>query len=173
MVTYVKTLTDNTVRIGDFKGKVSTGDRVFKVTDKELLEKARKGGDVRTALQMKFVAAVGSVPVLSCGSIRVPGEMPVEAAINRPVGENRIRQQLAKLGGTPFKVEDAERDIDVVLDGEVILPVSSLNKMRRQLVDKLLEARRSASVEGRELPDMSESIEVTEEKRIKGGLVDI
>lgn len=93
--------------------------------------------------------------------------MPVEAAINRPADESRIRQQLAKLGGTPFKVEDAERDIDVVLDGDVMVPVSLLNSMRRQLVEKLLEARRSASLEGRELSDMPGSIEEDEEKKQK------
>ncbi len=152
VVTYVKTLTGNTVRIGDFKGEVNVGDRLFKVTDKALLEKARESGHVRTALKMKFTAAVGSVPILSSDGVRISGEAPVEAAIKRPMDEGRIRQQLSKLGGTPFKVENAERDIDVVLEGDVMIPVSLLNNMRRQLVEKLLEVRRNASLEGRVLP---------------------
>ncbi|MEM9215633.1 MAG: DUF3656 domain-containing protein [Cyanobacteria bacterium P01_F01_bin.150] len=50
---------------------------------------------------------------------------------------NRLHQQFSRLGNTPFRLETLTNN----LEGNVMLPVSELNRLRRTLVDHLLEAR--------------------------------
>lgn len=64
------------------------------------------------------------------------GDIP-EAALNRPIDEARCTEQLKKTGGTPFSVEKITCDIE---DG-LSVPVSLLNKLRREALDKLEETR--------------------------------
>ncbi|MCB1227852.1 MAG: U32 family peptidase [Verrucomicrobiales bacterium] len=69
----------------------------------------------------------------------------LEAARNRPLDGARLREQLGRLGGTPLEL--AELKVD--LTGELILPVSELNRLRRALVARLLGvAERDAAREG-------------------------
>jgi putative protease len=63
----------------------------------------------------------------------VESAMPLQVAQKRPLNRETLEQQLGKLGGTPFEIASLEID----LRGEVILPVSELNRMRRELVEKL------------------------------------
>ncbi len=54
-------------------------------------------------------------------------------ADNQPLTTERLRDQLGRLGGTPFSLgELANR-----LEGEVILPVSELNRLRRETIAAL------------------------------------
>ena len=66
-------------------------------------------------------------------SVTVTGQIP-ERAENRPLTKEDVAGKLTKLGGTglfPGKVE-------IDLDEGLILPLSSLNKLRRDAVDALL-----------------------------------
>jgi len=51
----------------------------------------------------------------------------------------RLREQLGRLGGTPFKLGELKN----FLTGEVLVPVSELNRLRREIVAEL-ERQRSA-----------------------------
>jgi len=51
--------------------------------------------------------------------------------------KNQIEKQLSKLGGTIFKASD----IRILLTGNYFIPVSMLNDLRREAVEKLLERR--------------------------------
>ncbi len=66
----------------------------------------------------------------------VLGEMP-EAAFSRPLDEERCREQLTKTGGTPFCVER----FSLRLGEGLSLPLSSLNRLRREALEKLLQKR--------------------------------
>ena len=44
-----------------------------------------------------------------------------------------MREQLGRLGGTPFRLGRLENG----LEGEVILPMSELNRLRRELVSRI------------------------------------
>ena len=57
--------------------------------------------------------------------------MPLEVATKRPLSETTLREQFGRLGGTVYELGE----LDVHLEGEVIVPVSELNRMRRALVD--------------------------------------
>jgi putative protease len=59
------------------------------------------------------------------------------AAEKQPLTTERLREQLGRLGGTPFKLGELENH----LSGEVMLPVSELNRLRRDVVAELEKQR--------------------------------
>lgn len=63
-----------------------------------------------------------------------------EVAMNQPVSEERLGQQLRKTGNTPFVFERLE----IALHGNVFLPMQSVNELRRtalwQLQERVLES---------------------------------
>ena len=63
-------------------------------------------------------------------------EVPVQAAANRPLEEERLRTQLMKTRETPFEFETLELQID---PGS-FLPMKELNRLRRYALDGLEEA---------------------------------
>lgn len=147
VLSYVKLLPDGYVRIGDIKGNVNQGDKVYKVTDKELLKAAEcswAGKEkVRIPLHMTFEAEIGHEPQLAVSEpgseykVHVTGSKPVEKAVNRSIDPDRTKTQLEKLGDTPFEAVC----IDVKVDAEAALPVSVINNMRREAIQKLLELK--------------------------------
>ncbi len=58
-----------------------------------------------------------------------------DTAKNRPMEEKQIRKQLMKTGGSLFDLES----LDISIDGNVFVPVSALNDLRRRAFDKLSE----------------------------------
>ena len=69
-------------------------------------------------------------------AVTVTGAVP-EKAINRPTDEGSAYRSLSKTGGTPFK----SGSFSFTSDGGLMLPVSGLNALRRDALDKLLELR--------------------------------
>ena len=69
------------------------------------------------------------------GTSRVLSEQPLEPARGAALDAERLRQQLGRLGGTPWQLDQLEID----LEGELFLPVAQLNQLRRRLVDQLAE----------------------------------
>lgn len=67
-----------------------------------------------------------------------------EEARNRPLTEESLREQLGRLGNTPFEMAELQAD----LRGNLMVPMSRLNDLRRRGVEALLEKRRRAH-EGR------------------------
>ncbi|HVS54355.1 MAG TPA: DUF3656 domain-containing protein [Opitutaceae bacterium] len=59
------------------------------------------------------------------------------AAEKQPLTTEKLRAQLGRLGGTPFKLGPLEN----FLEGDVILPVSELNRLRRDAVAELEKLR--------------------------------
>lgn len=64
--------------------------------------------------------------------------LPRDKELARTPQEDNLRNQLSKLGNTPF---EAMR-IDIDLTGNWFIPASVLADLRRQVVDKLIAARR-------------------------------
>ena len=69
-------------------------------------------------------------------SVHVQGNIP-EAAENRPVEEKRCAEQLSKTGGTIFRIGEISCEIDPGLS----VPVSELNRLRREALETLERAR--------------------------------
>jgi putative protease len=65
--------------------------------------------------------------------VRLESAMPLAEADKQPLTTERLREQLGRLGGTPFKLGALEN----LLEGAVLLPVSELNRLRRGAVEQL------------------------------------
>jgi putative protease len=59
--------------------------------------------------------------------------MPLQEARKRPLTAETLREQLGRLGDTGLELGS----LDLHLEGGVIVPVSELNRLRRELVEKL------------------------------------
>lgn len=157
-ITWMKKLPSGTFLLGDLRGDIRPGDEIRKTADQGLLTEARRtfqGPDPaawdrqikrRSRVRMNFSAAAGE-PVLLIvedGKHRVfvRSDVPAEAAVNRPAEPARVRDQLVKLGGTPFAA--APEDICVEVDGLCAVPAGNINELRRRAVSLLLKERRQA-----------------------------
>ncbi len=129
---------------------VEVGDQLWKTSDQELEKKVRQtyaGEQVRTAqpLQLEIQGALG-LPLTVIARDRqghiaqVDSAMPLSIAHNQPLTSEKLSQQLGRLGGTPFSLGGITCDIP----DNGMLPVSELNRMRRLLVEQLLELRTDA-----------------------------
>lgn len=72
-----------------------------------------------------------SLTVLPHG-VTVYGEIPFEAK-TAPLDRDTVIRNISKLGGTPYEA----RQVNVVLDEGIMLPVSMLNSLRRDAIAKL------------------------------------
>lgn len=71
-------------------------------------------------------------------TVQVKSTIALAAAHRQPLTTERLTQQFGRLGNTPFYLEQLSNR----LMGDVMLPVSELNRLRRELVAQL-EAQRS------------------------------
>ena len=69
--------------------------------------------------------------------VQLDSAKPLARAEKQPLTPERLREQLGRLGGTPFKLGELKNH----LEGEVLLPVSELNRLRREAVAELEKLR--------------------------------
>ena len=91
---------------------------------------AEAGG---SALDISFTGRAGEPLRATCRGITVESAQPLQHAEKRPLTEESIRAQFTRLGGTGFTLGNCTFDVE---DG-LILPVSELNRMRRELVARV------------------------------------
>jgi len=128
--------------------KLKTGDRVWKTDDPALnatLQSSYQREQLptrKTKVRWTVRGAAGEPLVLAdpAHGVEVASAIPLEVATNRPLTEAGLRDQLGRLGGTVYELAGLE----VVLSGDVILPVSELNRLRRALVERLEQSRLDA-----------------------------
>ncbi len=123
--------------------QVHAGDKVWKTSDPELDKRLRTTfeGDTPKFLRPLRIEVHGhaGTPLTiiahdELGHIaQAASSMPLAVAEKRPLEEAFLREQLGRLGGTPFKLGA----LDNQLDGKVILPMSELNRLRREAVTQL------------------------------------
>ncbi len=123
--------------------RVHAGDRLWKTSDPELDRRIRRSYAAEhpqsfRPLAMEVSGAAGQPMVLSVedelgNAVRVESALPLETARKQPLTEARLRDQLGRLGGTPF----ALGELRCRLAGEVLLPVSELNRLRREAVARI------------------------------------
>lgn len=128
--------------------RVNVGDRLWKTSDPELDRELRQtyAGDTpkfQRPIWVEIHGALGETLVAiardELGNIaRVESGMILVAAHNQPLTPARLHAQFSRLGNTPFRLETLTSH----LQGNLMLPVSELNRLRRELVS-LLEERRS------------------------------
>jgi putative protease len=127
--------------------RVHVGDRLWKTSDPELDRRLRQTfeGDAprfQRAIEMEVHGLAGKPFTLiardELGHIaRIDSAMPLATAEKQPLTTERLREQLGRLGGTPFKLGELKN----FLAGEVLVPVSELNRLRREAVADLERQR--------------------------------
>jgi U32 family peptidase len=127
--------------------RIHPGDRVWKTSDPELDRRLRQSfaGD-QPGFQRPIVFEVsgrsnGPLTLVARDELgnlaRADSAMPLARADKQPLTAERLREQLGRLGGTPFRLGALENG----LVGDVLLPVSELNRLRRELVTELERLR--------------------------------
>jgi putative protease len=144
--------TETVLRFGhgdiDFS-RVQPGHRIWKTNDPELDRRLRQSyeGDkvrFRRPLHLEVHGHAGApLTVIAADEeghvVRIASAAPLVPAEKLPLGTERLRDQLGRLGGTAFELGRLENR----LEGEVILPLSELNELRRRLVTEI-DALRAA-----------------------------
>ncbi|MEO0409474.1 MAG: DUF3656 domain-containing protein [Cyanobacteria bacterium P01_A01_bin.135] len=126
---------------------IAVGDRCWKTSDPDLDRRLRQSysGDAPQAQQPVTMTVSGAVdtPLTLVArdrqghSVQVQSQMPLVAAHSRPLTRETLRKQLGRLGNTPFTLEALE----VQLQGDAMLPMSELNRLRRAAVAQLEQQR--------------------------------
>ncbi|MEW6662000.1 MAG: DUF3656 domain-containing U32 family peptidase [Bacillota bacterium] len=130
---------------------VRVGDRLFKTYDVRLMAQAHE--------VIGVPGAEGKIPVTA--SVRISEGEPLiviikdrdgfvgegrsdfraEVALKRPITLEVLKEQLSRLGNTPFILEKVEAEIN----GSLMVPLSEINAIRRMAVENLLENRKKGS----------------------------
>lgn len=100
---------------------------------------------------------------MTCGecSAVAESETLVEKAINRPIDEERLREQISKLGDSVFSANEVE----ITMDEDAIIPIKEINAVRRQVIELLSEKilkREGKRVNFIEKPDIKREVEKVE-----------
>ncbi|HEV8544571.1 MAG TPA: DUF3656 domain-containing protein, partial [Verrucomicrobiae bacterium] len=132
----------------DFR-QVHPGDRVWKTSDPELDRRLRQTfASDRISFQRPLhfeVHGVAEKPLVivardEFGNIsQAQSSMVLEKARNRPLTAELLREQLGRLGGTPFGLAELQS----FLSDDVVLPISELNRLRRSLISEIEAQRKS------------------------------
>ena len=141
--------------------RVRVRDKIWKTSDPELdrrLRRSFEGGTPRfqRPLEMEIHGGAGDPLTLIARDelghvVQLDSARPLAGAEKQPLTAQRLREQLGRLGGTPFKLGELKNH----LKGEVLLPVSELNRLRREAVAELerlrVQPKRWTFSEGRAL----------------------
>lgn len=129
----------------DFTKPAVAGSVVCKTYDRELMESLASSYKTESRKVPVYCSAAfkkGMVPEIRIwddkGSfVSVRGERKVEAAVKMPMDGDRISEQLAKTGATPYTMEQIDMDVDC----NIYVPVSDINTLRRQALEELSRIR--------------------------------
>ncbi|MBQ8517663.1 MAG: U32 family peptidase [Akkermansia sp.] len=97
---------------------------------------ARHAATTSQQLNLTVSGRMGSQLTISCRGITVGSGQPLEPAENRPLTPEVLRNQLGRLGGTGYTLGNCR----IELEEGLMLPLSVLNRMRRELVEQLVNA---------------------------------
>jgi putative protease len=131
--------------------RIRPGDRVWRTHDPETDKSARpytaaSAPVSRQKVNVRVAAGEGqplelewSLPAHSTAQpevcVRVVSDAPLANAQNRGLTSEFLREQLGRLGNTPYELDQ----LDLVLEGSPFAPSSLLNQLRRSAVEKLVE----------------------------------
>ncbi len=114
--------------------------RLYRNFDQEferVMQKKSAERKIRIAMELAENEFGFTLSVADEDDVRISLAFPRQKEPARSPQEENLKKQLGKLGNTPF---DAER-IDINLSDNWFIPSSEVAEMRRQAIDKLLEAR--------------------------------
>jgi putative protease len=119
--------------------RLKPGQTLYKTSDEKLESDIRrfwqtaKLREVKQALHLTATGQPGEPLKLTSGPHSVLSEIPLAPAAKHPLTADTLRAQLGRLGDTPYELAS----LDFQLQGDCHLPLSELNRLRRELVDAL------------------------------------
>jgi len=123
--------------------RVRPGARVFLTGSTSLAKRAQEIiASAKTQIPLDlFLTWQEETPMLEAAlpdgqAVSVKASFRMEKAKSRPTSREQIESQLRRTGQTPFLV----RKIDMNYSGDLFAPLSALNQMRRDLLEKVQEA---------------------------------
>ncbi|MEH2147385.1 U32 family peptidase [Nostoc sp.] len=127
--------------------RVHIGDRIWKTSDPELDKQVRQSfagenPQFQRPINVEIYGEVGQA-LIAIARDRLGNIVQVESAISlveahtKPLDTDRLQEQFGRLGNTPFSLGTLTNH----LSGNFMLPVSELNRMRREIVVQLEELR--------------------------------
>ncbi|MBO5671110.1 MAG: DUF3656 domain-containing protein, partial [Clostridia bacterium] len=143
---------------------VRPGDLLWKTADPALEKRlyatwcnfARKVEAPSATLDIHFEGRIGAQLTASCRGVTVGSGQPLEAAEKRPLTPEVIEGQFSRMGGTGFSLGKCT----YALESGLMLPLSILNRMRRELIEKLPAADAAVATPNRTplpAPDWSQN----------------
>ena len=127
--------------------RIQIGDKIWKTSDPELDRRIRQTFSSETPQFQRPIAIEvhGAIeqPLVAIARdpqghvVQVESAMPLALAQTQPLTSDRLQDQLGRLGNTPFCLGSFVSH----LSDAVILPISELNRMRREIVTQLEELR--------------------------------
>ena len=130
------------VILGRIKGKIKNGDKVYRTVldklNKEIVqisgkENIKRPIDAKIYLKEDEQLKLEIKDLWTGLEVIVKEETKVNKAENNGISKQRIEEQLSKTGNTPFGI----RQIEIVSDDNVIVPISTLNSIRRNALEEL------------------------------------
>ena len=122
---------------------VAEGQNVRKTDDPKIEREIRKSLNVRrpeqkTPLHLKVRGVVGEPLRVEAKTengtlLHIQNETPLEEAKKHPLTVEVLREQFGRLGETNFELGN----LDAVLDGKAMIPLSVLGQLRRQMIANL------------------------------------
>lgn len=127
--------------------RVHIGDRIWKTSDPELDKQLRQSfagenPQFQRPIDLEVYGEVGQA-LIAITRDQLGNIVQVESAISlvkahtKPLDTDRLQEQFGRLGNTPFCLGTLTNH----LSGAIMLPVSELNRMRREIVAQLEELR--------------------------------
>jgi len=127
--------------------RIHIGDKVWKTSDPVLDKRVRQSFTLENPqfprpINLEIYGEINQ-PLIAIANDQVGHIVQVESTINlvaahtKPLTTEKLKEQLGRLGNTPFCLGNLINHLDSAL----MLPVSELNRMRREIVDQLTELR--------------------------------
>ena len=137
----------NIVKIGRMKGKISVGNKVYRIETSKLnrsisptfkedknFRKVKLNGEIvlkeNSPISFKVWSEEGFYKNIESNIII---DVIPQQALNKPITKEKIIEQLSKTGNTEFEFNS----IDVILDDNLFVQMSVLNDLRRNVIEKL------------------------------------
>lgn len=127
-----------------FKHRVSEGAPVYKTFDVRLNDRLSVEvlkGRAPVAISGSFELSGHKVPLLTltdgARTVSVSGDQAAEPAKKAPLTNEKVGEQIDKMGDTPYVLSELE----ITLSPNLFLPVSELNALRRKAVAALSDLR--------------------------------
>jgi putative protease len=130
-----------------FMKRAAPGDNLYKTYDvlyNKAIDKILNDKSLEIKIDLIVQIKIDQNPILIIkdelgNTVKDSIDFIVQKASNKPVTEEKIIENLNKLGNTPYKVNNISLDCDE----DIFIPISQINLLRRLVIEKLDEVRKN------------------------------